>query len=67
MGCSEYDMFGIAPAPDPGHPLYGLYRFKSGFGGEFFRTLGCWDYPIDQEQYSTFRSMGLTQKGYHIN
>ena len=25
QGCSQYDMFGISPAKDPGHPLYGLY------------------------------------------
>ena len=66
-GCSEYDMFGVAPAPDPGHPLYGLYRFKSGFGGKMFHTLGCWDYPFDKEKYNAFRSAELTHKGYHEN
>lgn len=67
VGCSEYDMFGVAPASDPGHPLYGLYRFKTGFGGEMFHTLGCWDYPFDQEKYNAYRSIELTQKGYHEN
>ena len=67
MGCTEYDMFGVAPASDPGHPLYGLYRFKSGFGGELFHSLGCWDYPFDLEKYKTFCSVELTQKGYHDN
>lgn len=65
MGCSEYDMFGVAPTPDPGHPMHGLYRFKSGFGGEMFHSLGCWDYPFDQEKYNALRTMELTQKGYH--
>jgi lipid II:glycine glycyltransferase (peptidoglycan interpeptide bridge formation enzyme) len=64
MGYNEYDMFGVAPASDPDHPLYGLFRFKSGFGGEMYHTLGCWDYPFDQEKYNTFRSIELTQKGY---
>lgn len=45
-GCNEYDMFGIAPKADPAHPMYGLYRFKSGFGGEIYRTMGCWDYIL---------------------
>jgi lipid II:glycine glycyltransferase (peptidoglycan interpeptide bridge formation enzyme) len=67
MGCSEYDMFGVAPAPDPAHPLYGLYRFKSGFGGEMFHALGCWDYPFDQEKYNAYSSLELTQKGFHEN
>ncbi len=67
MGCSEYDMFGVAPASDPGHPLYGLYRFKSGFGGELFHSLGCWDYPYNPEKYKTYRSVELTHKGFHDN
>lgn len=25
--CLEYDMFGIAPNPDPSHPMYGLPLF----------------------------------------
>ena len=32
----EYDKFGVAPNPDPSHPMYGLYKFKQGFGGEMF-------------------------------
>ncbi len=49
-GSMNCDMFGVAPAPDPGHPLYGLYRFKSGFGGKMFHSLGCWDYPFKLEK-----------------
>ena len=45
-GCLEYDMFGVAPQPDPTHPMYGLWKFKHGFGGEIFHQLGCWDYPL---------------------
>ena len=26
--CTEYDMFGVSPNPDPSHPMYGLYRFN---------------------------------------
>ena len=45
-GCTEYDMFGVSPAPDPSHPLYGLYRFKTGFGGTLYHRMGCWDYLL---------------------
>ena len=38
--CREYDMFGIAPNPDPSHPMYGLFKFKQGFGGNIFHQLG---------------------------
>lgn len=65
-GCAEYDMFGIAPKADAGHPLYGLYKFKTGFGGEIFHSLGCWDYPLDEEKYNYFKSSELTAQGYHV-
>lgn len=66
-GCTQYDMFGISPSPDPEHPLYGLYKFKSGFGGEIYHSLGCWDYPLDKETYSLFRASELRSQGYHLS
>lgn len=66
-GCTEYDMFGLAPKPDPFHPLNGLYRFKIGFGGKLYHSLGCWDYPYDLRKYKYFTALELKQKGYHIN
>lgn len=41
-GCSEYDLFGVAPNADPSHPMHGLYRFKTGFGGQMYHQMGCW-------------------------
>jgi lipid II:glycine glycyltransferase (peptidoglycan interpeptide bridge formation enzyme) len=64
-GCEEYDMFGTAPNPTSSHPMYGLYRFKSGFGGEMYHRMGCWDYPLDQEQYRAFRAQEINFQGYH--
>ncbi|MEA4917442.1 lipid II:glycine glycyltransferase FemX [Proteiniphilum sp.] len=66
-GCTEYDMFGISPTPDPQHPLYGLYKFKSGFGGDIYHSLGCWDYPLDKESYTLFRASELGSQGYHLS
>jgi lipid II:glycine glycyltransferase (peptidoglycan interpeptide bridge formation enzyme) len=66
-GCTEYDMFGISPNPDPDHPMYGLYRFKTGFGGEIHRSMGCWDYPLDSTFYSYFTASEMTSQGYKIN
>lgn len=67
MGCTEYDMFGVAPYPDPQHPMYGLYRFKTGFGGRMFHSLGCWDYPLHAVAYDYLSGMELKSQGFHIN
>lgn len=43
-GCSSYDLFGIPPnGEDPTHPMHGLYRFKTGFGGSILHRPGCYD------------------------
>ncbi len=65
-GCTEYDMFGISPSPNPSHPLYGLYRFKTGFGGYQFHRMGCWDYPFDHERYGAYMTAEMKSRGYHI-
>ncbi len=45
-GCQVYDLWG---APDEFHsddPLWGVYRFKEGLGGQVVRHIGAWDLPI---------------------
>lgn len=66
MHCLEYDFFGISPHCDPSHPMYGLYRFKRGFGGNIFHHLGCWDYPFDDEKYKLFQALDMNRQGYRI-
>jgi lipid II:glycine glycyltransferase (peptidoglycan interpeptide bridge formation enzyme) len=66
-GCNEYDMFGVAPGPDPAHPLYGLYKFKTGFGGSLYHRMGSWDYPLSESKYNFFRSVELSSQGFHNN
>jgi lipid II:glycine glycyltransferase (peptidoglycan interpeptide bridge formation enzyme) len=53
-GCLTYDLFGIPPSPDPGHPMHGLYRFKTGFGGRVVHRPGCWDYPYRRAAYAAY-------------
>lgn len=55
-GCVEYDLFGIPPAEDPSHPMAGLYRFKTGFGGRVVHRPGSWDYPLRRAEYAAFRA-----------
>ncbi len=57
-GCSGYDLWGVpdevglnpdAPIPDPPAGMWGVWRFKRGFGGEIVRYVGAWDkayYPF---------------------
>ncbi|MDR0526312.1 MAG: peptidoglycan bridge formation glycyltransferase FemA/FemB family protein [Spirochaetaceae bacterium] len=62
LGCSEYDMFGIPPGDDPTHPMHGLWRFKTGFGGRFVIRSGSWDYPLRPFVYSLFRLAEAARK-----
>lgn len=67
LGCADYDMFGVSPSADASHQMYGLYRFKKGFGGEMFHSMGCWDYPLLLDAYAYYSSVEMRQKGYHLS
>ncbi len=43
-GCRVYDFRGVSGDTSPDNPLYGLYRFKKGFNGEFTEFLGEFEY-----------------------
>jgi len=43
QGCTMYDFRGVSGDLDESNPLYGLYRFKKGFGGEFTEFIGEYD------------------------
>jgi lipid II:glycine glycyltransferase (peptidoglycan interpeptide bridge formation enzyme) len=38
----------------PSHDLWGVYRFKQGFGGEVVRHVGTWDLPLEPLRYRLF-------------
>ncbi|NLV17367.1 MAG: aminoacyltransferase [Syntrophomonadaceae bacterium] len=42
-GCTLYDFRGVSGDISEDNPLYGLYRFKKGFGAEFTEFIGEWD------------------------
>jgi lipid II:glycine glycyltransferase (peptidoglycan interpeptide bridge formation enzyme) len=66
-GCVVYDLWGIPDeiGADPdayAEPeswgddgLWGVYRFKQGFGGRVVRYVGAWDAPISQLGYTLYR------------
>ncbi|MDP2728072.1 MAG: peptidoglycan bridge formation glycyltransferase FemA/FemB family protein [Dehalococcoidia bacterium] len=43
-GAESYDMWGLPDVLEPGQPMWGLYQFKRGFGGELRRWTGAYDY-----------------------
>ena len=42
-GCDIYDFRGVSGNVDENSPLYGLYRFKKGFNGDFVEFMGEMD------------------------
>ncbi len=45
-GATRYDMWGIPAHPTEDNPLYGVYRYKSGFGGREITYVGSLDLPL---------------------
>ena len=61
-GCARYDLFGIPPDDNPSHPMAGLYRFKTGFGGKILHRPGSWDYPCRPIPYALFSAAERLRK-----
>lgn len=54
MGCTMYDFRGISGDRSPDNHLYGLYRFKKGFTGEFVEYIGEFDLVVRPFLYQFF-------------
>ena len=50
-GCTRYDWWGAPDVLDESDPMWGVYRFKQGFGGEFTPHIGAWDFPVNRGLY----------------
>ncbi len=50
-GCTRYDWWGAPDVLDESDPMWGVYRFKQGFGGEFVPHIGAWDYVTNRPLY----------------
>jgi lipid II:glycine glycyltransferase (peptidoglycan interpeptide bridge formation enzyme) len=61
-GCTVYDLFGVPPNSDPGHPMHGLYLFKTGFGGRIIHRPGSWDFAYKPAAAALFRMAEKTRK-----
>ncbi len=45
-GCQTFDFRGVSGNLDPEGPLYGLYRFKEGFGAQLIEYVGEYDLAL---------------------
>ena len=59
-GVAVYDLVAVPRAADmsPGHPFYGLYRFKSGFNDRVTEFVGTWDIPLSTRRYQMWNAIG---------
>lgn len=66
-GCTAYDLWGV-PDEVGDNPeayaepeswgkggLWGVYRFKQGFGGKVVRFAGAWDLPLSKAGYALYK------------
>ena len=53
-GCRWYDFWGAPDEFSPSDPMWGVFRFKRGFGAQVVRTLGAWDYPARPGLYAAY-------------
>ncbi len=44
MGCTTYDLWGGPERLEESDPMWGVYRFKLGFGAEFVEQMGAYDF-----------------------
>jgi len=54
MGCAVYDLWGAPDEFNAEDSMWGVYRFKEGFGGKVVRTLGAWDYAPNPFWYRMY-------------
>jgi len=65
-GCTSYDLWGVPDADEEtlesefttrSEGLWGVYRFKRGFGGKLVRTVGTWDLVCAPLRYWLYRTL----------
>ncbi|UBK31262.1 lipid II:glycine glycyltransferase FemX [Clostridium perfringens] len=55
LGCDVYDFRGVSGDLNPENPLYGLYKFKKGFNGNFVEFIGEFDIVVDNVIYTLYK------------
>ena len=55
LGSSVYDFRGVSGDLNPENPLYGLYKFKKGFNGDFVEFVGSFDLVNSSMSYNLYK------------
>lgn len=50
-GCTRYDWWGAPDVLEESDPMWGVFRFKQGFGGAFVPHIGAWDFVTNRVAY----------------
>lgn len=56
-GCAVYDLWGAPHELQEGDPMWGVHRFKEGFGGRLFLGTGAWDYVLSRPGYWLYQQV----------
>ncbi|AHH10770.1 peptidoglycan bridge formation glycyltransferase FemA/FemB family protein [Borrelia coriaceae] len=65
LSIKEYDLLGIPPNADARHPLFGLFQFKTGFGGSIIHRIGCYDFVYKKFLYKIYRILEILRYIYY--
>jgi lipid II:glycine glycyltransferase (peptidoglycan interpeptide bridge formation enzyme) len=55
LNCIYYDFYGLPPFANKDHPMFGLFQFKMGFGGELVHYPGTVDFVFRPISYALFK------------
>ncbi|NIM95461.1 MAG: peptidoglycan bridge formation glycyltransferase FemA/FemB family protein [Anaerolineales bacterium] len=55
--CDCYDFWGAPDEFDESDPMWGVYRFKKGFGADIVNTIGAWDYASRPLMYWIYNTL----------
>lgn len=53
-GCAIYDLWGAPDVLEESDPMWGVWRFKEGFGAQFAPHIGAWDFPASPLLYRLY-------------
>lgn len=57
IGVRKYDLWGAPDRFDESDAMFGVYRFKIGFGGETIQHIGAWDYAVSPWKYRLYQEI----------